>query len=50
MLTPPRTTTPEIRAVVTGFIAGEESLDAGGWKDEQKQKLKTCTFFDRGLT
>lgn len=33
-LTPPRMTTPEIRALVTGFSGWEESSDAVGWKVE----------------
>ncbi len=49
-LTPPRMTTPEIRALVTGFIGGEGSPDAGGWKGEEKQKLDTDVFFDVSLT
>lgn len=34
-LTTPRMTTPEIRALVPGFIAWEGSPDAGGGKGEQ---------------
>lgn len=34
-LTTPRMTTPEIRALVTGFMGWEGSPDAGGGKDEQ---------------
>lgn len=45
-LTPPRMTTPEIRALVTGVIGCEVS-DAGG---DEKQKLETDVFFDVGLT
>lgn len=49
-LTPPRMTTPEIRALVTEFIGWEGSPEAGGWEGEEKQKLETDTFFDVSLT
>lgn len=49
-LTPPRMTTPEIRALVTGFISWEGSPEAGGWDGEEKQKLETDMFFDMSLT
>ncbi len=50
-LTPPRMTTPEIRALVTGFIGWGRSPDAGGRKVEEKQKLEADgVFFDVGLT
>lgn len=49
-LTPPRMTTPEIRALVTGFIGWEGSPDAVGWEDEEKQKLETDMSFYLGLT
>lgn len=35
-LIPPRTTTPTIRALVTGFIGWEGAPDAGGRKGEEK--------------
>lgn len=49
-LIPPRMTTPEIRALVTGFICLEGLPDSGGWKDEEKQKIETDMFFDVALT
>lgn len=50
-LTPPRRTTPETRALVTGFMGWEGSPDAGGGKKgEEKQKLEIDAFFDKGLT
>lgn len=49
-LTTPRMTTPEIRALVTRFIGGEGSPDAGGWKGKEKQKLDTDMCFDMSLS
>ena len=49
-LNPPRTTTPEIRALVAGFIGLECSPDAAGLRGEEKQKLETDMLFDKGLT
>lgn len=40
-LTPHRMTTPEIKALVIGFIGWEGSPNAVGGEDEEKQKLET---------
>lgn len=49
-LTPHRMTTPEIKALVIGFIGWEGSPNAVGEENEEKQKLETDMYFHMGLT